>query len=219
MLKPPSTGYGTTSRGFKTLRPGGFVVQFPRVRKLIKRAAFALFLLVLLLAVALLVFPQPFLTVDSGPVTGEVIVVLGGGSHERSARAAELFKAHVAPRVIVSGAGDCEINRYLLVAAGVPAKVIGLENRSRTTRENAQFTVKLLREQKIRRVVLVTSWYHSRRALACFQSYAPEIKFYSRPSYFASARADWSHNRIGSRVRLEYVKLLGYWVRYGVCPL
>ena len=104
------------------------------------------------------------------------------------------------------------------MAAGVPANAIEMETRSRTTRENAQFTVNLFREQKLKRVILVTSWYHSRRAVACFRHYAPEIKFYSRPSYFASARADWSHNRIGSRIRLEYVKLIGYWIRYGVCP-
>jgi uncharacterized SAM-binding protein YcdF (DUF218 family) len=188
------------------------------VRKLIKRTALVAFLLLLLLVAAAIFFPQPFLCVDSGPVKADVIVVLGGGLHERPERAAELFKEHAAPRIIVSGLGDCENHRRLLVQAGVPANAIELETQSRTTRENAQFTVKLLHEQKLSRVILVTSWYHSRRALACFQHYAPEIKFYSRPSYFASARADWSHNRIGSRIRLEYVKLLGYWVRYGVCP-
>ena len=175
--------------------------------------------MLLLLVAAALFFPGPFLTVDSGPVKADVLVLLGGGSHERWERTAELFKEHAASRVIVSGAGDCEINRHLLVAAGVPANAIELEKQSKTTKENAQFSIQLLREQKLKRVILVTSWYHSRRALACFRHYAPEIKFYSRPSYFASARADWSHNRIGNRVRLEYVKLLGYWIRYGVCPL
>ena len=189
------------------------------MRKIIKRTAPGFFVLLLLLVVAALFFPQPFLCVDSGPVKADVIVVLGGGSHERSERAAELFKEHVAPRIIVSGAGNCEINRHLLVVAGVPANVIELENQSKTTKENAQFTVKLLREQKQKHVILVTSWYHSRRAVACFRHYAPEIRFYSRPSYFASARADWSHNRIGPRVRLEYAKLIGYWIRYGICPL
>jgi uncharacterized SAM-binding protein YcdF (DUF218 family) len=105
-----------------------------------------------------------------------------------------------------------------LVAAGVPANAIELETQSRTTMENAQFTIQLLREEKLTRVIIVTSWYHSRRAVACFRHYAPELKFYSRPSYFATARADWPHNRIGSRVRLEYAKLLGYWIRHGVCP-
>ena len=188
------------------------------MRKLIKRIALGLLVLLLLLVVAAIIFPQPFLCVDSEPVKADVIVVLGGGSHERPERAAELFKEHAAPRIIVSGHGDGEINRHLLIAAGVPAEAIQLENQSRTTRENAQFTVKLLREQKQKRVILVTSWYHSRRAVACFRHYAPEITFYSRPSYFASARADWSHNRIGPRVRLEYAKLIGYWIRHGISP-
>ena len=174
--------------------------------------------LLLLLAAAAAVFPQPFLCVDSGPVKADVIVILGGGSHERPVRAAELFKEHAAPRIIISGLGDCEINRRLLLAAGVPASAIELETQSRTTRENAEFTIQLLRKEKLTRVIIVTSWYHSRRALACFRHYAPELKFYSRPSYFASAHADWPHNRIGSRIRLEYAKLLGYWIRDGVCP-
>jgi uncharacterized SAM-binding protein YcdF (DUF218 family) len=188
------------------------------VRKIIKRTALVVFLLLLLLVAAALLFPVPFLTADSGPVTADALVLLGGGSRERWERTAELFKEHAAPRIIVSGAGDCEINRHLLVAAGVPAQAIEVENKSKTTKENAQFTIQLLHEQKLKRVILVTSWYHSRRALACFRHEAPDITFFSRPSYFASARADWSHNRIGHRVRLEYVKLLGYWIRYGVCP-
>jgi uncharacterized SAM-binding protein YcdF (DUF218 family) len=188
------------------------------MRKWFLKITLVLLGLLLLLAVAAIIFPQPFLCVDSGPVKADVIVVLGGGSHERPERAAELFKEHAAPRIIISGLGDYEINRRRLMAAGVPANAIELETQSRTTRENAQFTVKLLREQKPKRVILVTSWYHSRRAVACFRHYAPEIRFYSRPSYFASARADWSHNRIGPRVRLEYAKLIGYWIRYGVCP-
>ena len=124
------------------------------MRKLFKRAVLGLFVLLLLLAVAAIFFPQLFLCVDSGPVNAEAIVLLGGGSHERYERAARLFKDHAAPRIIVSGYGDCEINRYLLINAGVPAKAIALENQSRTTRENAQFTIKLLREQKVKRVIL-----------------------------------------------------------------
>ena len=189
-----------------------------RFRRYLWRAFGLLAVAAILLGLAAFFFPQQILTVDSGPVKADVIVVLGGGSHERPVRAAELFKEHAAPRIIISGWGDCEINRQLLLAAGVPANAIKLETQSRTTRENAQFTIQLLREEKLGRVIIVTSWYHSRRALACFRHYAPELKFYSRPSYFATTRADWPHYRIGGRVRLEYAKLLGYWIRDGVCP-
>jgi uncharacterized SAM-binding protein YcdF (DUF218 family) len=154
--------------------------------------------------------------VDSGPVPADVIVVLGGGS-DRPERAVELFKERNAPRIIVSGRGDCEINRRALIAAGVPAGVIELENQSRTTEENARFTIKLLREQKLNRVIIVTSWYHSRRALRTFQHFAPEAEFYSRPSYFAFARRDWPRN-FSKRIYLEYAKLPGYWIRYGIRP-
>jgi uncharacterized SAM-binding protein YcdF (DUF218 family) len=189
-----------------------------RVRKRILRIVIVVLVLLLVLAVVAMVFPQKFLCVDSGLAQADAMVVLGGGSAERPERAAALFKEHAAPRIIVSGRGDCEINRQLLIEDGVPAKAIELETQSRTTRENAQFTVKLLREQKLRRVILVTSWYHSRRALVCFRHYAPEIKFYSRPSYVAYARADWLGRRFVRRVYLEYPKLFGYWIGYGVCP-
>jgi uncharacterized SAM-binding protein YcdF (DUF218 family) len=182
-----------------------------RKRKWILRIALAL-------AAAAFFLPQELLCVDSGPAKADVIVVLGGGLGERPERAAELFKGHAAPRIIVSGFGDSEINRRILLKAGVPANAIQLEGKSRMTRENAEFTIQLLRSENVHRVILVTSWYHSRRALACFEHYAPDIQFYSRPSYFASARADWPHKNVERRIYLEYPKLAGYWLCYGVRP-
>jgi uncharacterized SAM-binding protein YcdF (DUF218 family) len=155
--------------------------------------------------------------VDSGAVKADVMIVLGGGSHDRPERAAELFKDNAAPRIIVSGLGDCQINQQHLIEAGIPASAIQLEEKSTTTRENAEFTINLLREQKVESAIIVTSWYHSRRALDCFRHYAPEMKFYSRPSYFDFNRADWPRS-FEKRIYLEYAKLPGYWIRYGVCP-
>ena len=186
--------------------------------KWIFRAVIYAGLLVALAAVTAFFYPEKFLCVDSGRVSADVIILLGGGSHERPERAAELFKVQAASRIIISGEGDDEINRQLLIQAGVPAGAIQLEGKSRTTRENAEFTVKLLRAEKVRRVIIVTSWYHSRRALKCFEHFAPEIKFYSRPSYFAFAREDWTRLGISKRMRLEFLKLPGYWIRYGVNP-
>ena len=189
-----------------------------RKRKWILRIALALAVLILALAAAAFFFPQKILCVDSGPVKADVMVILGGGLGERPERAAELFKEQDAPRIIVSGLGDCEINRRILLKAGVPAGAIQLEGKSRMTRENAEFTIQLLRAENVHRVILVTSWYHSRRALLCFEHYAPEIQFYSRPSYFAYARADWPHKKVEHRIYLEYPKLAGYWLCYGVRP-
>ena len=174
-------------------------------------------LLALVAAVAWF-YPEKFLCVDSGPVSADVIVVLGGGVHERPLRAAELFRQHAAPRILVSGVGDDWSNRDLLLKQGVPREVIEMEDDSTTTRENALFSIKLLRAQHVHSVILVTTWYHARRALKTFEHFAPEIKFYSRPSYYTFDRADWPKPGNFRRMRLEFLKLPGYWLRYGVNP-
>ena len=176
------------------------------------------FLPVALVVAVACFYPEKFLCVDSGRVTADVIVVLGGGVHERPLRAAELYKQRTAPRIIISGAGDDEINRELLLQAGVPANAIEVEGDSRTTMENAEFTSKRLRAEKVRRAIIVTSWYHARRALKTFEHVAPEIQFYSRPSYFGFAMEDWQKTDTTKRVRMEFVKMPGYWIRYGVNP-
>jgi len=187
--------------------------------KRIFKAAFVVILLVAALVAIACYYPEKFLCVDSGKnVSAEVIVILGGGLHERPERAAELFQQHAAPRILISGAGDDWINRFILLHDGVPGSAIQMESNSTTTKENAEFTIKLLREQKVHSVILVTSWYHARRALKTFEHYAPEIRFYSRPSYYAFDRAEWTQKGNGKRMRLEFLKLPGYWIRYGVNP-
>ena len=175
-------------------------------------------LVALVLGVAAWFYPEKFLTVNSGPVAADVIIVIGGGSHERPLRAAQLFQLHAAPRVLITGAGDDEINHQLLMANGVPARAIEVENQSSTTCENAELTIQRLRAEHVRSAILVTSWYHARRAEKTFAHFAPELKFYSRPAYFAFARDDWKKRGINRRMRLEFLKLPGYWIRYGVNP-
>lgn len=58
----------------------------------------------------------------------------------------------------------------VLTHLGVPAARIVIENRSRTTREEALFIAPILRELKISRVILVTSDFHMRRSLATFRA-------------------------------------------------
>jgi len=121
-------------------------------------------LLAVLAGGAALFYPQHLLTVDSGPVTADVMVVLGGGSNsERAKYAVELYRAGAAPRILCSGLGDAGANENLLKRAGVPASAILVEDQSRTTRENAQLSIPLLRRLGARRVIIVTSWYHTPR--------------------------------------------------------
>jgi len=188
------------------------------IRKFIFRMLLLAFLLFVGLAVVGWFYPEKYLLVDSGPVQAEVLIVLGGGSHERPVRAAELYRQGVAPRVIVTGAGDDQINRQLLITNGVPEKAIEVEGKSLTTQENALFTIQRLRAEHVHSAILVTSWYHARRSLKCFEHYAPEIRFYARPSYFGYASEDWTRTGVNKRMRLELLKLPGYWLCHGVNP-
>lgn len=211
-------------------------------RRLWLKVLGGLVILIILLSLAAWFFPQQVLTVDSGPVTADALVVLGG-TPDRAMRAAELFKAGEAPLIICTGYGDVDANEAYLTNSGVAKAAIWLEPKSRTTQENAEFSIVTLRQMGAHRVIIVTSWYHSRRAVAYFEHYAPDIKFYSRPAYFgcpgkqltgessphptlspveaervrAARKAEWKTVR--GYANSEYVKLLGYWVCYGVWPL
>jgi uncharacterized SAM-binding protein YcdF (DUF218 family) len=193
-----------------------------KTRRILVKILAGLFSLVILFGLAAWFFPQQVLTVDSGPVMADAMVVLGGGgplSYSRPERALELFQTGTAPLIICSGLGDCNARKEYLADSGVPDADILLEPNSHSTRENAIFTIALLHARHLNRVIIVTSWYHSRRALACFEHYAPDIKFYSRPSYVGYSKTDWHTKRVNSFIRAEYLKLLGYWVCYGVCPV
>jgi uncharacterized SAM-binding protein YcdF (DUF218 family) len=54
--------------------------------------------------------------------------------------------------------------RDLLIAAGVPAAAILIEDRSTTTEENLRLALPILRARSEERVLLVTDWYHAPRA-------------------------------------------------------
>lgn len=72
--------------------------------------------------------------------------------------------------VILSGAPPAqgEAMRDLLTTLGVPAERVVIEDRSLNTRENAAYSVAILRERGVERAVVVTSATHLRRSLKDF---------------------------------------------------
>ena len=179
----------------------------------------AMLLLGVVAGVVALFFPQQLLTVDSGPEKADIIVLIGGGGRsERAQQALALYRAGAAPHILCTGLGDGDSNRALLERGGVPPAAILQENESHNTSENAQFSVPILHQLGVKSAILVTSWYHSRRARQCFQHYAPDLVFYSRPDYSGFPTSPWQPQAIRGHARSEYLKLLGYLVRYGVNP-
>lgn len=184
---------------------------------IVGRLVITAIILILTLATLAFLFPHQFLTCDSGEVKADALVVLGGDGG-RAERAAQLYLQGAAPAIVVTGYGDCQANIHVLESKGVPPSAIVAEPTALNTMQNATLSVPMLRTLSAHRIIIVTSWYHSRRALACFEHVAPELQFFSRPAYtnFLPNPA----NRMGyiMPVNYEYAKLIVYWFSHGVFP-
>jgi uncharacterized SAM-binding protein YcdF (DUF218 family) len=114
-----------------------------------------------------------FWVVDDGPAPSDVIVVLGDDNYsgDRAARASALFKAGWAPRVVASGRGlrsyasVAELEQHDLAADGVPQDaIVRFDHRAQDTREEAVALRQLVSQRGWKRILLVTSNYHTRRS-------------------------------------------------------
>jgi uncharacterized SAM-binding protein YcdF (DUF218 family) len=84
--------------------------------------------------------------------------------------AARLYKERRFGLVILSGGPveEGEGMRDLVTMLGVPESVLVLESKSTNTRENAAFSIAILRERGVETAVVVTSATHLRRAVKDF---------------------------------------------------
>lgn len=164
---------------------GGAPAHRRGARTWLRRAAAAAGLLALLL-LGLYLARRPLLTavgrslvVSEAPRAADAILVLNGSAF-RSVRAAQLFHAGYAPRVmIVRGEPLPSVLRGIqpqqtdmavavLRREGMPDSAIRVIEPPRpvtSTREEAAAFAAFARDHAIRRVLLVTSEFHSRRAL------------------------------------------------------
>jgi uncharacterized SAM-binding protein YcdF (DUF218 family) len=107
----------------------------------------------------------------------------GADTLYRCLRAAELYRAESCPIVVSGGkvhptdAGPplAEVMRDFLLTQGVRPDDLIVESSSRTTYENAVDSARLLNDQDIHRVVLVTDAAHLRRAVACFRKQGLDV--------------------------------------------
>lgn len=87
--------------------------------------------------------------------------------------AIELYRAGVAPCILLSGGGstlpEAEVMRRLAITAGIPESALLLEPMSRNTHENAIQSARLLAACGVTGVVLVTDRYHALRARVLFR--------------------------------------------------
>ncbi|HEX2777534.1 MAG TPA: YdcF family protein [Candidatus Acidoferrales bacterium] len=138
-------------------------------------------------------FAGDFWIVDETPQVSDVIVILSDDNYgaDRAARAAQLFKSGMAPRVLASGrllrpyAGIAELMERDLKALGVPANaIVPVTHRATNTREEAIADAQAIAAHGWKKVLLVTSNYHTRRANYIFERALPagtELRVVSAP--------------------------------------
>ena len=194
----------------------------PHLRSL---AFCAVTLACVLLAAIVVAYPVWFskvwrglLVIESPISQADAILVLGGESQARPVTAARLYREGVASKVFIIGTGDHETNRHALLSGGVPEDRITIERESKSTLENADFAKPLLEAAGVRRVLLVTSSFHARRALATFQQRIPGIAFGVTTSRIGWWDTPSGRNQEDEWARIEMWKIPAYWIFHGITP-
>ena len=137
----------------------------------------------------------------------DVIIVLGFPSNNdgtpsptmkaRVEKAVELFEKGYASTIILSGGAvknefaEAEVMAALAKDLGIPESAIIVETESKDTLQNARFTAEIMNKHNWHTAIIVTSPYHTYRALRLFldlgveasvvaAKYPPELSWYHR---------------------------------------
>ena len=193
---------------------------------IISKAIFLIF--VIFVVFALYVVRHPLLRaagrmwiVDQAPVKSDAIIVLGGDNSEadRAAKAAELFKAGLAPTVVASGrflrsyVSTAELTQRDLTERGVPTDaVIRLTHHAENTLDELVVIERLVVQKNWKSILVVTSNYHTRRShMICSDIFPQEIavRVVAAPDsdYHPD---DWWQHRIGQKIFFH--EAVGYFV-------
>jgi uncharacterized SAM-binding protein YcdF (DUF218 family) len=203
------------SRSEKKQQRGGIISTFVAL----------LFLALLCLAIylarhPLMRFAGRELIVEDTLEKSDAIIILSDDNFyaDRATRAAELYRQELAPTVVASGirlrpyAGIAELMTHDLIERGVPKEhIVPFPQDADNTREEADALKIEVLQKGWKRVILVTSNYHTRRARLIFRKVFPsDIKV-----EMASARdadfdpANWyEHRRAAKRFWHEVLGLV-----------
>jgi uncharacterized SAM-binding protein YcdF (DUF218 family) len=130
----------------------------------------------------LLRFAGQELVVEDAIEKSDAIIILSDDNFyaDRATRAAELYRQNLAPTVVASGirlrpyAGIVELMTHDLTERGVPKEhIVPFPQDADNTREEADALKILVLQKGWKRVIIVTSNYHTRRARLIFRKVFP----------------------------------------------
>lgn len=206
--------------------------RFFHRRRLIRYAVYAFILLMLFIFRApILRGVGNWLIEEDELQQADVMVELGGNPYERSFKVAEIFKKGYAPRIITTGSNqsvalqaldihitEAENAKRGLVQLGIPDTVIDTLNKGTSTLEEAEALLQYAKEKKYKKMILVTSMFHTGRVHKYFNrifkgSGVELIVRGAKPLKYDIST--WWHSEEGLlMVNNEYVKSFYYWWKY-----
>jgi uncharacterized SAM-binding protein YcdF (DUF218 family) len=156
------------------------------------------------------------------PVHADMIVVLAGDfSGNRILTAGDLVRRGFAPQALVSGTSgeyglhETDLAIPFAVRHGYPESYfIALPNDAHSTRAEADDVLAALNRLHARRVDIVTSNYHTRRAGNIYRAKAPglEIHMLAAPDVNFTPDGWWKDREARKTFLLEWMKTMATWL-------
>jgi uncharacterized SAM-binding protein YcdF (DUF218 family) len=159
---------------------------------------------------------------DDGLI-GDFIFVFGSvmASTVRVPKAVELYKANRANKIIMSGGtstiSEALVMRDTAVQSGIKKSDILVECRSTNTKENIIYSREMIDKlyglENIRRILLVTNYFHLRRCYLSMKTFMPDwIEYSLCGALDINTRPDnwWTNEKGQIRVRNELDRLIKY---------
>jgi uncharacterized SAM-binding protein YcdF (DUF218 family) len=186
--------------------------------------------LLLLLAAVLGRFGGSWLVVD-GPQPADAIVVLAGETEQRPAKGLQMLALGLAPRMVLDAPAGTHVYRWSQLELAqqylgglpespklTPCPILGLSTRDEA-RDVAHCLAALAGTSPggaaygVHRVLLVTSDYHTRRALAIFRHEIPGVQFSAAAAYDPAQYGPkwWQHRQWAKTFFDECVRLVWWY--------
>lgn len=170
-----------------------------------------------------------YMLVETIPLAkADVCLLFGNNKHaeELALRAALLYRQGFFKKIVASGAPpmkdgrrECDAMRDVLIANGVPAADILIEDKAMNTGDNAIYSKALLEKEfgkgAIKSAVLIYHIHGARRGLMTLEKYWPElIKMFATTNCYGVPKQLWYTDPAFKKAVLgEYAKIAPYKAR------
>ena len=164
---------------------------------------FSIVIVAIIVGISFYLQPDDLAKCNKTPGTGNncqvvdaIVAISGGDTTARANQAIELYKNGWSNVLIFSGAAqdktgpsNAAVMKQTAIQAGVPANSIYIDENAETTQQNASKTQAIFDELGIKKIILVTSGYHQRRASLEFNKLTSGVTILNHP---VLTDQDWS---------------------------